>query len=427
MQVMNGDSTKENVKQNTENELSIATDTDDTAETNISDELDLKYQKAVQFMESVKCMTPCKDKVKMYKRAAEQFADLGGYQDCEVLMKKCKRKAKKVKEEIVKNTYERALYHKDRAKTPYDYTKAAAEFRKTKEYLDSKEQAAACDLMSKTAKKRGIRKIFLNWGILIFCILIFIIGIRASFTKYMLADAFMATGSYHYATSLYDKLGTYRDSEKKLMESRYRYGLSLEKQGEYTDSLKVFNGLSDYKDSQDKVVKLEKQVIKSSKAGDIVTVGGTKWVVLEIKDQQVFLFKKTGLKALSFHNISEDITWGSSQLRKYLNDEYFKKELSPQEQKNIMLSAVKNNDNTVYGTDGGIDTKDNIFILSIEEVQKYSKVLPDLNIDAWLRTPGSTQNSASFYSADGKIMDYGYDVSSSQITVHPVMWYNFGD
>lgn len=61
------------------------------------------------------------------------------------------------------------------------------------------------------------------------------------------------------------------------------------------------------------------------------------------------------------------MTWAHCSLRKYLSSDFYNKSTSD-EQSRIIQVLNKNYDNQWYGSRGGVDTFDYIFILSIEEV-----------------------------------------------------------
>lgn len=68
----------------------------------------------------------------------------------------------------------------------------------------------------------------------------------------------------------------------------------------------------------------------------------------------------------SYHNVYKDITWADCSLRKYLNGEFYDK-FNTTDKSRIIPVINKNHDNQWYGSNGGADTQDSIFILSIEE------------------------------------------------------------
>jgi hypothetical protein len=66
----------------------------------------------------------------------------------------------------------------------------------------------------------------------------------------------------------------------------------------------------------------------------------------------------------------DEITWANSDLRAYLNNEFYDT-LSSETKARIIETQVVTNDNPEYGTPGGADTIDKIFLLSIEEAEAY--------------------------------------------------------
>ncbi|MCL1804309.1 MAG: DUF6273 domain-containing protein [Eubacteriaceae bacterium] len=99
-------------------------------------------------------------------------------------------------------------------------------------------------------------------------------------------------------------------------------------------------------------------------------MGGYTWQVLEIKDEKAFLISRDIIDTRAFDGEGKTNIWGSSPLRSWLNNEFYSG-FSTQEKSRITETNVVNNDNPWYGTDGGPDTVDKVFLLSIEEVAMY--------------------------------------------------------
>ena len=104
--------------------------------------------------------------------------------------------------------------------------------------------------------------------------------------------------------------------------------------------------------------------------GDLYEMGGYTWKVLEIKDEKAFIITRDVIDTRAFDGAGKTNTWKSSPLRSWLNDDFYSG-FSSQEKSRIVETNVMNNDNPWYGTDGGPDTVDNVFLLSIEEVVSY--------------------------------------------------------
>ena len=117
--------------------------------------------------------------------------------------------------------------------------------------------------------------------------------------------------------------------------------------------------------------------------------GGYNWRVLDVQDGMALLLSENVLEKRGYHEpnveitlenmmtshslnqyLKKGITWENSTLRQYLNNEFYNK-FSSKEKTQIAETRLVNNNNPWYGTDGGNDTTDKIFLLSIEEVVKY--------------------------------------------------------
>ena len=98
--------------------------------------------------------------------------------------------------------------------------------------------------------------------------------------------------------------------------------------------------------------------------------GGYTWRVLDEQDGKVLLITEDIIEQRPYNAAAEDVTWETCTLRTYLNGEFYSK-FSAQEQAMILETRNTNPDNQWYGTDGGNDTMDRVFLLSVEEVVKY--------------------------------------------------------
>ena len=198
-------------------------------------------------------------------------------------------------------------------------------------------------------------------------------------------------------------------------------------------------------------------------AGNIVTFGhyeqdGKKgndtepieWIVLDVLDGKALLLSKYGLDAKPYDKNSFATTWEKCSLRAWLNNEFISKAFTTDEQSAILLTDVDNSamqGNTEYSTDGGNNTQDRLFLLSYHEVfdiyfqgdiekrcipteyavSKGCYVNDKHQIDDrsagwwWLRSPGTSQNTAFDITDDGSLMGY-ICVDSGNTAVRPAFW-----
>ena len=192
---------------------------------------------------------------------------------------------------------------------------------------------------------------------------------------------------------------------------------------------------------------------KSVKLGDIVDFGGYAWRVLDIQDGQALLLSDLVLENRPYNEKYGSITWEKCTLRHYLNGEFYEK-FSAADRERIVRADVKNDDNQWFGTDGGNDTADYIFLLSLEEVVRYfgdsgqlkdkSKSPRSWGIDDehnekriakdtsgaaawwWLRSPGYYADDAANVLGGGVVSVDGGDVSESG-GVRPALWLDLRD
>ncbi|ULQ61018.1 DUF6273 domain-containing protein [Brucepastera parasyntrophica] len=186
------------------------------------------------------------------------------------------------------------------------------------------------------------------------------------------------------------------------------------------------------------------------KIGSIISFGGYNWRVLDRQKDTALIITEEIVELRAYHDVYKDTTWADCELRKYLNGEFYDK-FSETDKSKIISVLNKNPGNPWYGTKGGKDTKDNIFLLSIEDVvckyfgdsskklqnrgknQKYWFQRKDENNSKrisifdgyiwwwWLRSPGRVNVKAVYVHGDGNIGIQGNNIFLCNITsvFHP--------
>lgn len=194
-----------------------------------------------------------------------------------------------------------------------------------------------------------------------------------------------------------------------------------------------------------------------------------KWRVLANANGQLFLLSDQNLDVFQYHTEEENVTWETSTMRSWLNgygassntggssgidytgDNFLDAAFSAKEQNAIVETAVVNDDNKDdnYGTDGdgGNDTTDRIFLLSIAEADnrsyfpKYSSSRYSANtpyvadggrlgthmngededyLDRWwLRSPGFDNTMAAGIDEEGGEIYEGNPVNNKSFAVRP--------
>ena len=93
------------------------------------------------------------------------------------------------------------------------------------------------------------------------------------------------------------------------------------------------------------------------------------WIVMKKEGNQVLLLSKYVLDAKPYNKEWEDVTWETSDIRQWLNNEFYTTAFNKAEKAKIQTSLIKNEDNSKYGTNGGNDTEDKVFLLSEKETE----------------------------------------------------------
>ena len=291
--------------------------------------------------------------------------------------------------------------------------------------------------------------------------------------KYNDAIALMEAGKYTEAIIAFEALNGHKDSKLKITEckkAQYNNAIALMDAGKYTEAISVFKALDGYGDSLSKIEAC-KFIIENGRAaydkwgvlqiGDEITIGKyeqdndisngkekIEWIVLDVKDGKALVVSKYVLEAKTYHNSLQKVTWETSALRKWLNNDFINAAFSAYEIAMIPTVTVAPDKNPEYDTNPGDATQDQLFLLSIKEIETYSRNYRKLlkcdptdyavanGVDGtykewWLRSPGQTDEWAATVFL-GSISEVGESVYYDYITpdvilggkrgVRPAMW-----
>ena len=193
-----------------------------------------------------------------------------------------------------------------------------------------------------------------------------------------------------------------------------------------------------------------------------------KWRVLSVEGDDALLVADKNLDCQRYNDTYEDVTWETCTLRSWLNG-YGEEEnvckndyssgnfmdyaFTAEEQEAIQTTDIVNNENLEYGTDGGNNTSDQVYLLSIEEatnpaygfsssMEDYAESRRALNTAFtkgqgaytseeyvgngywWLRSPGSYNYKASYMFYRGNVYMHGNSVHDINLTVRPALHLN---
>ncbi len=136
-----------------------------------------------------------------------------------------------------------------------------------------------------------------------------------------------------------------------------------------------------------------------------------KWRVLSVDGDDAFLVADKNLDCQKYNNTYTDMAWGTCTMRSWLNgygaasnqegkdykdNNFMDNAFTSGEQAAIRTTTVVNEDNPIYGEEGGNDTQDKVYLLSLGEVMNPAY--------GFISTPDNTDTRKSLntkYVADG--------------------------
>ena len=392
-----------------------------------------------------------------FKTAADTFATIPGFKDADTLAEQCLEKAEICRKDAVYSTAKSKMIGEKVA----SYEEAIKVFQTISGWKDSDEQIYACQkkieeikakeeadrleaerkaeerriAAEKAAKKR--KKAFaIGTPIVAACIafLIVLTTVIIPNSKYNAAVALMNNKKYDEAITAFEAMDGYKDSENQL-ENCYigKYG---EEKWNKIKNIKVGDTYTFGAYEQDNSTSNGKEAIE--------------WTVLDKDGMSLLLISKQALDCQQYNTSYTDVTWESCSLRKWMNGTFLNKAFNAEEQAQIQNTTVSADKNPEYNTNPGNATTDKVFLLSINEVEKYfnsdeaRKCAPTAYAKAqgaytsdsyktasgaatcwwWLRSPGYDQNHAAHVRKYGSVYYRGYNVDSDDDAVRPALWIN---
>ena len=176
------------------------------------------------------------------------------------------------------------------------------------------------------------------------------------------------------------------------------------------------------------------------------------WLVLEKENNKILVISDKALDCQSYNTSKVNVTWENCSLREWLNGTFLHAAFSAEEQAMIVDTNVLPGKNPEYSTDPGNTTMDKVFLLSIDEINKYfdylgsgkarkcvptayaiaNGVSPNWNYTKdgevtcwwWLRSPGDAQDCAAGVDGDGSVYYSGSGVINDTGGVRPALWIN---
>ena len=390
-----------------------------------------------------------------YKAAAEIFKTVPGFKDADSLVEKCLDNAEICRKDTLYNSarsqmtgniirnYESAIRMFESISGWKDADEQIYACQKKIEELKAKEEAERLEAERKAEaerlererkeeehriavekRKKKAKKVFaIGTPIVCACVafLIVLTTVIIPNNKYSSAVSLMNDEKYDEAIAAFDALNGYKDSEKQL-ENCYIRKLGEEKWNKIKN-IKIGDSYTFGTYEQDNNTSNGKEAIE--------------WTVLDKDGMSLLLVSKQALAWQQYNTSYTDVTWENCTLRKWLNGTFLNNAFSTEEQAQIQNTTVSADNNPQYSTNPGNATTDKVFLLSINEVEKYfnsneaRKCAPTAYAEAqgvwtsdtyktpsgaatcwwWLRSPGSNQDEAAGVYVDGSVGEYGRNVN----------------
>ena len=199
--------------------------------------------------------------------------------------------------------------------------------------------------------------------------------------------------------------------------------------------------------------------IEPYKEGDIVEgkyllkykVEPIKWRILSLSEDgnSAFVISDNCIDNKQYHKCYpsreySSVLWEDCTLRAWLNEDFYKSAFDEEERRLITKTTVINKDNEKYGTSGGNNTEDYVYLLSIDD-----SLNTDYGFDAdrtdsntrlckptyytygstygsgycywWLRSPGEDSVYAANVSYKGLVQNGGHRIYHSSFGIRPVL------
>ena len=359
-----------------------------------------------------------------YKEAAHLFESIDEYQDSAVLAQSCYEKAEIARKDAILAEGKSKMT----GEVISNYESAIKLFETISGWKDADEKIYACQkkIEEDEAKAERNKKIAIITTTIVCAIIVFIIVLNTVIIpngKYNDAITLMDAGKLDEAYSAFIELGDYKDASEKAGDIR------LQKTKDQLKNIKVGSHINFGAYEQDNNTSNDKEYVE--------------WLVLEIKDGKALVISKYALDCKQYNTSYTDVTWETSTLRKWLNNDFLNSAFSADEKAMIPTVTVSADENPGYSTNPGKATQDQVFLLSVPDANKYfssdsaRQCKPtdyavangvdvnssNGNCDWWLRSPGLYQDRAAIVHDDGDVYENGSVVYRYyDLAVRPALW-----
>lgn len=397
---------------------------------------------------------------KAFLKGAELFKSISGFRDADALAAQCLEKAESCRKDALYNSAIPRMTVGNIA----SYEEAIAIFKTIPGWRDADSKIYACqkrieEIKAKNEKNEKQLKRVVAITVPIICVCIAFVIVLCTVIipqqKYNKAMNLLESGDYDSAYSLLEEI----DDNETIVASKYDRAIKCIDSGDYESAYILLKDIS-YKDSKEKCADIKTKynqiLMRKAAVGDKITFGtyeqdnvtsnGTEnieWLVLARENNKILVISDKALDRQLYDNA--DVTWENCSLRKWLNDSFLNAAFSEEERALIQSTTLSADKNPEYSSDPGTATTDKVFLLSINEAEKYfnsdeaRKCAPTAYAKArgaltsvgdaktwwWLRSPGRSQKYAAIVSIGGWVYYRGYGVNYDNVSVRPALWISF--
>lgn len=176
------------------------------------------------------------------------------------------------------------------------------------------------------------------------------------------------------------------------------------------------------------------------------TLVPVKWIVLDEKDGYALLMTDRIIASRGWMDAdSEGATWAESNLRRWLDNDFYNTAFSDEEKSHMALFDAVQLPNPRYDTPAGEATVDPVSLLSYQELIHYMPTdeerkttptdfaiaegcyqNPDGDAAWWLRSPGPSADAPEYLASRGNLGARTHYINDSTIGVRPVVWVESG-
>lgn len=379
------------------------------------------------------------DRAEFYRMAQQKLEALGDYKDSAEQAAFCARQAEEAETAGADQALQEAMDQAAKASSASDYYQAAQALERITDRPEAGAEAKRCmSVYDQLCHRQKIKKLMIA-AVLCLCVLLGIGMVWFGAAQYGYASFWFHQENYAGALKWYQKAKDFADSQEQIDACRYYRGIELQEQGKHHAAYDKFRLIPGYQYADERLLDSACLMMAELEPGDTVTFGlrsndkKAKWFVLENDGTSVTLIADFQLEH-SYHSTSEEVTWESCALREWLNSDFLADTFSEPEQSLILETPLSTEANSVYGTAGGVDTTDRVYLLSEREVEQYASILFGKDEDGnpldplkreklgWrLRTPGAANSGTAYVDVKSQLNRYGFEATATRPTVRPVI------